>query len=307
MKYKDWSTFKVSCTAISSVMSKPVNCRDLTPKQVITMSKILCKDENERTDNDKRTFEILLAKSQRFLDPPLSESAKKYLLTRYSWEKYNKGTLSSNSEKRASLVKGNELETDAFKIVSLRDKIEYTSGDKFIYNDYIFGRCDIFSKENNRIVDTKISWGIHTYLPNHTTKLSAKHWFQMQGYMALYGISQAEVCYVLLNTPPHLLERERNRYTEKYLLGEIDSDNYEEAMEKCDLCYDYSKIPKKRKIITFIVKHEPEVLNMIYRKVIKCRDWLTEFDKIHTNNKKIVTSSDDYMKVAQEYDEEYNT
>jgi len=163
-------------------MTKPVGCRDLTPKQLVTFNKLM--EKEEPNEKDLETLLILRNKRLRFNDPPLSAAAKKHLLTRYSWEKYNKGTISTHT-KRASLTKGNDLENEAFIIVGERDKIIYETGDDFIYNDFIYGKCDLFNKEKNKIVDTKVSWGIHTYLPNHTTKLSSKHWFQMQGYMEL--------------------------------------------------------------------------------------------------------------------------
>lgn len=301
MKYKNWSKFLISCSGIKDIMTKPRNCTDLTSSQRISYNKIIEKKSNseEISEKEQKTLDVLQAKIDRFNDPELSVAAKKYLIKRYSWSKYNRGTLPTE-QKSSFIIKGNELESDGISIVKLRDKVDYEKPTDFVSNNYLFGRCDIISKEKRKIIDIKVSWGIHSYLPNYLTKLSEKYWWQMQGYMELYGFNKAEVCYILLNTPAHLLERERAKHTEKYLFGEIDSEKYEEEMEKCDLCYDYSKIPSKRKVLTFSIKKEPIIMESVYKKIDKCRDWLNEFDRQHTLNKKILTSASDYAIFSKE-------
>lgn len=297
MKYSDWSRFVVSASSISQIMSRPKGCTDLTNPQKETFARLQIKED--RTEKEQKTFEVLTAKKERFNNPPLSETAKKYLLTRYSWEKYNLGTLPVN-EKSSCLIKGNDLEGDAIKMLSKRDRTKYVKGEDFIYNDYIFGRCDIFSHERKKVVDIKVSWGIHSYLPNHITELSKKYWMQMQAYLELYNLEVGEVCWVLLNTPPFLLDREKTKFTEKYMTGEIDAEKFEEHMERLDLNYDYSKIPNSRKIITFVVHRDRSFMNKVYQKVELCRVWMAEFDKIHSDNKKIITLAEKYVDSSQE-------
>ncbi len=278
-------------------MSRPKGCTDLTNSQKETFERIRLKEEP--TEKEKATFEVLTAKKERFNDPPLSAAAKKYLITRYSWEKYNRGTLPT-SDKRSCLIKGNELEGDAIKLLSKRDRTKYVKGNEFISNDFIFGCCDIYSPERKKVVDIKVSWGIHSYLPNHITDLSTKYWMQMQAYLELYNLEVGEICWVLLNTPPFLLDRERTKFTEKYMTGEIDAEKFEENMERLDLNYDYSSIPNKRKIITFTVARERGFMAKVYQKVEKCRAYMAEFDKIHSDNKKIITLSEKYAANSQE-------
>ena len=78
-----------------------------------------------------------------------------------------------------------------------------------IENDYLVGRCDIFHPKDDKIIDTKISWNVNSFLKSRTSTLSAKYWYQMQGYMELYNVNNAEVVFLLLNTPPELIEREK--------------------------------------------------------------------------------------------------
>lgn len=291
-KYNDWSNFLISASSISQIMARPKGCTDLTTSQKEKFAVLQTRDDLK--DHEKKTLEILTAKKERFNNPELSMAAKKYMITRYSWEKYNRGTLSVN-DKTSCLVKGNELEADAIKMLSKRDRTKYKKGEEFISNDFIFGKCDIYSPQRKKVVDIKVSWGIHSYLPNHITELSTKYWMQMQAYLELYNLDFGEICWVLLNTPLFLLDRERNRFTEKYMTGEIDAEKFEENMERLDLNYDYSQIPTTRKIITFAVEREKGFMEKVYQKVEKCRVWLAEFDKIHSDNKKIITLSDKYV------------
>lgn len=303
MENTNWSNFIVSASSISAIMSRPRGCTNLTNPQKEKFALLQAKDE--LTEAEAKTMEVLTAKKERFENPELSVAAKKYLITRYSWEKYNRGTLPVN-DKASALIKGNELEADAIKMLSKRDRVKYLLGTEFIKNDFIFGRCDIYSPERNKVVDIKVSWGIHSYLPNHITTLSVKYWMQMQAYLELYDLEVGEVCWVLLNTPPFLIERERTKFTEKYMTGEIEAEKFEEHMERLDLNYDYNIIPRKRKIITFVVNRERSFMEKVSKKVEKCREWMAEFDKIHSDNKKIITLSDKYASNIEEDNTESN-
>lgn len=287
----------VSCSRIKEIMSKPKGVTDLTKSQRATYRKL--KEAEELTDVQKSTLAVLQAKIDRFNDPELSSSAKKYLLTRYSWEKYNRGTLPSE-QKSSYLVKGNELEGDAIDFISRRDGIEYKRQTEFVNNGFIYGKGDVLRPDGRLVIDVKVSWSIHSFLPNNINKLNEKYWWQSQGYMAIYGCPVAQVRYILLNTPPTLVERERIKYTDRYMLGEIDSEAYEDAIERLDLCYDYSKIPEKRRVITFEIHQEPEIIECIKKKVLRCRDWMHEYDIIHTKNEKVVASSKDYAIFSKE-------
>lgn len=284
-------------------MARPKGCTDLTDSQKGKF--ILLQNKEELTATEIKTLDILKAKRERFNNPELSVTAKKYLIKRYSWDKYNVGTIPIN-EKASCLVKGNELEADAIKMLSKRDRTKYIRGEGFVKNDFIFGVCDIYSLDRKKIVDIKVSWGIHSYLPNYISELSTKYWMQMQAYLELYNMDKGEVCWVLLNTPSFLLDREKTRFTEKYMTGEIDSEKFEEAMYNLDLNYDYSKIPNKRKIITFVVNRDRGFIEKVYNKVEKCREWMAEFDKIHTDNKKIITLPEKYVDQFQEDNTEHN-
>lgn len=271
-------------------MSRPRNCKDLTINQKKTYQILSSKEMlNEK---ESETLRVLSEKIEQFNDPELSSAAKNYMLTRFSWERYNRGSLSIH-QKSCAILKGNELEGDAISFVNAHEKDDFIKQTEFISNDYIFGCCDAISS-SGKVTDIKIAWSIHNFLPKHISKLSDKHWFQMQGYLELYDKEVGEIKYVLLNTLDILLEHERAKCLEKYQLGEIDSEKFEDDMEKLLLNYNYSKVNDNRKIITYVVNRDRELMTRVKRKVELCRNWLLEFDKIHSGNKKIVTLSEQH-------------
>jgi hypothetical protein len=292
MKYKDWSDWRVPCSSISNIMSRPKGANPVTHKESSRVAKLEAKDE--RTEQDDEFLERMRQKEQRFLNPELSETAIRLLVRRYAWEKYNKRVVSLDFG-RSAVQKGNIMEDQAIEIVSGLDGLRYTKELCPINNDYLFGICDVFYAGHRKIIDVKASWNIYTFMPNLLTPVTQSYWYQMQGYMELYDADVAEVCYVLVNTPAHLISREREKFADKYMSGEITREKYEEAMEGLTYSFDYDKIPIKRRVIRQEIPRFPDVIPLIYNNVIKCRSWLNEFEKIHTLNKKIIIQPDLYV------------
>ena len=297
MKYKDWSDFVVHCSGIHEIMSKPPKARDLTPKNRDDYNKLILKDE--LTDAEKKRLDFYVKKIEYFNDPDLSKTAIKHLMKRYAWDRYN-NKIAATGTSRSPVAKGNQLEDEAIEMLSVFDKAKYKKITESRRNEYLLGCCDIFCSEQNKIIDVKTVWNINTFLPHLTDPLDKKYWYQMQGYLEVYNVPYGEVCYVLLNTPPHLIERERAKYTEKYVFGEIDRERYDEEMEKLDMAFSYDKIPAKRRIIRFVVDRYPEIMPVIYRRVERCRDWLNEFERKHVLTKKIITLPEIYAKQQED-------
>lgn len=110
--------------------------------------------------------------------------------------------------------KGWEVEDDA-----IEDYIRFTKVDKVIKNEekfknnYMAGTPDVLLMDNKTVVDIKSPWS-HVQFDkyasfNPTGKYpcpSASYFWQLQGYMWLTDREYAELAYVLMNTPQHLLE-----------------------------------------------------------------------------------------------------
>lgn len=299
MKRKDWSDWRVACSGINEIMVRPKGATKVSDKEQSKIDAILKKPEVSAAETI--FLDKMKKKEERFYNPELSVTAVKHLIRRYSWEKYNR-RIASIDYARSSLRKGNILEDEAIQIVSSLDKQSYSKEKCAISNDYLTGVCDVFHAGSRKIVDVKASWNIYTFMPNMIEPVSSSYWYQMQGYMELYDADVAEVCYVLVNTPPHLIAAERSKLADKYMMGEITRDKYDEGMEGLDHSFDYNKIPLKRRVIRQEIARFKEVLPLIYRNVLKCRVWLNKFEKIHTLNRKIIIPPDKYVQPQKDDD-----
>jgi hypothetical protein len=299
MKYKDWSDFKAHPSGLAALMARPKNATDLTVSQANRYAKLIIKED--RTDKENETLEVLARKRDRFLDPPLSETAKKYLISRYSKEKYNKRRAVAGIM-LPRLAKGAGLEDEALKMLSKFHKIDYSRPEEYISNDFLIGKCDILCEEHKKIVEMKISWSADTFFPYLHTGLSPTVWLQTQGYLELYDLDIAQVCYVLVNTPQHLIDQEVATTFKRYTFGEINREQYDEKMGKIEGFYNYDNIPLRRRIITFNVQRSPEIIASVRRKVELAREWLAEFEVLHMNSKNIVTLSEKYLAIPKEGD-----
>lgn len=301
MKYKNWNGYKVFCTGISRLVSRPRGYNDLNKKDIQKRDKLLSKEE--KTEEDLEELEFYRIKHENFLYPPLSEAAKNYLIEQYSKEKYNIKSASLGGVLSATLRKGLALEQEGVELVSFLDKIKYETPLEPNKNDYLIGRCDAINPVSNKLIDIKTSWNAYNFMSNRkNNRLSFYNWCQMQGYLELYGLNKGQVCFVLVNTPQHLIDQEQSTLFKKYTFGEINRQKYEQELEKYDSIFDYSKIPISKRVIRFEVEKQPDFIDFVYKKVQMGRDYLNEFERNFLSNKNIITLREDYFDFDTEED-----
>ena len=300
MKYRNWDDFKVGCASIQDVMSRPKNHNNLKATEREKLETLLSKEE--KTEKDLAVLSELNKKIERYINPPLSETCKKYLLSRYAPIKYDTARLSV-FQKRPCVQKGIDLEQSGVDLVSSVTKVKYKRPKEYSENDYLVGMCDAISSDGKTILEIKTSWSAASFIEaRRLDKLSPTHFSQMQGYLNLYGIDKGLVCFTLVNTPPHLIEQEITNLERKYMMGEIQSDKYETELLKLENLFDFRNIPKSKRIITFEVERSDEYIDALIKKIKMCREFLNDFEKKFMRNKKILTSFKDYLKVGAEED-----
>lgn len=282
---KDWSDFLLPCSAIEAVFTHPQGVTKLSERDEKKLVKLSLLDE--KTDDDWLEINALRAKAALFLDPPLSKTAINMLTEKYAWFKYQK-KIASKGGLMACIEKGNVLEPQAIKIMSDIDKANYVKNELKYSNEFIIGIPDIVDLERGIIIDTKVSWNVNTFLKSKYG-LDDKYWFQAQGYMELFNVNFVDVCFLLLDTPQDIVQREFAKMLTSYVLGEIDTETYNEKIDSLTASMAYSNIPLKRRVIRYRVNREPSVMTIIYNKVLKCREFLAQLDKEHMKNKIIVT------------------
>jgi hypothetical protein len=303
MKRNEWLNFPLPCSGIHAIFTNPQSARPLNKKDEAELLKLSLLEE--KTDEDLARIQEIRDKKELFKDPPLSVTAKKYLIERYAWFKYEKKIASSGGF-LAFIEKGNILEEQAINIMSEIDNTTYLKNEIKTSNGYIIGCPDIIDIEKGTILDVKVSWNINTFLKARAG-LDDKYWFQAQGYMELFNVETVDICFLLLDTPKDIIEREHSKVLTNFMMGVIDRESYEEKMENLSGAMVYSNIPIKRRIIRYRVNKDKRVMPVIYQRVEKCREFLREYHKEHLKSKIILSLPPKKLNARNEDNTEHNT
>lgn len=216
----------------------------------------------------------------------LTEGNKTYLSNVYLSKKYGRKNILSTKE----IEKGNLTEQDSLELIQEYFGTKFfKKNDKSFENDFICGTPDI----TKILIDAKSSWSIHTF---HFAQITDVYYWQMQGYMDLLNVDTGYLCYCLNNTPAHLIEDEKRKQAYIYKCIDIETDEYVEVCKQIEInsifdikpflkenphfsfhnnlsewSYD---IERKARIKVFEIKKDEAKIEMLKRKIIKCREYL---------------------------------
>lgn len=141
-------------------------------------------------------------------------------------------------------------------------------------NDWITGTPDVIAKD--LLADIKCSWDGTTF-PLFDTELKNKdYYWQLQGYMWLTGLDQAELVYCLMDTPHQIIEDEVRRAHWK--AGLIDEDlDLREAVQSQ---HTFDHLPNNLRVKRFIVRKDEEAIEKIKEKVELAREYYEQLKSI---------------------------
>ena len=167
--------------------------------------------------------------------------------------------------------KGNEVEE--LSIALCNDVL----GLGFIYkneehysNEWISGTPDV--NTNEILLDVKSSWDATTF-PFFDTELKNKDYFyQLQGYMWLTDKEECLLCYCLIDTPLQIVEDEIRREHWKASLIEESLDLRAFVQAK----HTFGHIPKEKRVKTFKIAKDDEVIEAIKTRIEECREYYNE-------------------------------
>jgi hypothetical protein len=148
--------------------------------------------------------------------------------------------------------KGNLQENEAIEEVVI--KFDLGLGFKnltFFENEYMTGTPDLLTETT--VYDTKCSWNGKTFLDSVTNPIDKDYEWQLLGYMELTKRRESKLCYLLLNTP------EESNYGNEVI---------------------YDNIPMNFRFKSFDIEYSEEKIKAIEEKVIKCREWLSNYDQL---------------------------
>lgn len=129
----------------------------------------------------------------------LSETAKSYLkdLAKQDFYGYEKEL------DNKYINKGKEVELQSIMLLNSVMFSNYEKNTERKSNDFLTGEADIVTSDE--IIDIKSSWSLDTF-PAVSDDINIKDYeMQLRGYMMLYNVPKASVCYCIVDTPEELI------------------------------------------------------------------------------------------------------
>lgn len=173
----------------------------------------------------------------------LSQTCKTYL---HEWYANDQEQIYSKY-----MEKGNEVEDDLIDFMARQ--LGYGMAEKNrvrVSDEYFDGECDV--DFHDAIVDVKASWSRKTLHEQVLNGLDKDYEMQLKGYCHLYKKDKGILFFGLMNTP------ETNFSPEVV----------------------YEDMPENERWLAYNVKSDPEFIESVKEKVIQCREYLVEYDKL---------------------------
>jgi hypothetical protein len=139
-----------------------------------------------------------------------------------------------------------------------------------ISNDWLTGTPDVVTDQV--LIDVKNSWSGSTFPWFETECPNKEYFFQLQGYMFLCDKQEALLCYCLTNTPHAIVEQEVKSAHYKLGLMEESLDLRDQVQKQ----HSFDHIPDAKRVKTFVIQRDEEVIEQIKVRVEQCREYFNE-------------------------------
>jgi hypothetical protein len=167
--------------------------------------------------------------------------------------------------------KGNEVERESIDLAQdVLDMGFMYKNTEFFENDFLTGTPDV--NTDACLLDVKSSYDASTF-PFFAEEIPNKDYmYQLQGYMALTGKRKSILAYCLVNTPYNIVEDEvRRAHWNHHLIDESD-----ELRAEVEAKHIFDHIPMEKRIKSFHIKYDKDIVKAIYDRVKECRVYYDE-------------------------------
>lgn len=227
----------------------------------------------------------------------LSKTAKTHLIQVYAREIW--GVEKDLLTKQMS--KGIQAEEEGITLLSRIDKKLYVKNEDRKENEWISGHADILHGEE--VVDIKLSWDAFTFLANLDDNVKDEYFYQLQGYMDLWGLNRARIAYCLVDTPESIRNDEKYRLLRKMDVATEENPDFLRAWEKVERGMIFSHIPPEHRVICQTVLRDQEIIDQIPEKVARARMFLQELHDKHISPQKVKDHAENILQGLNEADE----
>lgn len=292
MKTVDFSEHLFRCSQLSKLMVgvKP----NLTENQAKELKRLSAK-QSEGTITTKQTTTLGDLIKKRDAKPSLSKTTENHLSDVHKGVFFGRDRDINNKY----LDKGIQAEEKSITLYSDLTGRYFEKNKNHFSNDFIKGTPDEVS---DKVRDIKSSWSFHTF-PLHDTEIPTDdYWWQLQGYMSLTGVHEAELIYCLNDTPFKLIEDELRRLDWRHNVLEFSGEVRKERIDvvvECvsNLIYtreglekfihqspilqyewfdNFHPIPDEYRMKKFSLKYEPEAIERLNEQIELCREHLNK-------------------------------
>ncbi|MCC3214986.1 hypothetical protein LIV57_06850 [Chryseobacterium sp. X308] len=256
---------------LSELRSKMLTGK-ITDKQVIKMGDLIRKKEEK---------------------PELSKSVETHLADIHKGFFMKRDRQISNKFTEKGII----VEEKSITLYSEVKNTLFLKNQKYYKNKFIHGTPDNVQK---KVRDMKNSWSLDSF-PMYETVIGNKDYeWQLQGYMELTGIKEAELVYALVDTPNKIIIDELRRLDWKQGIYDINGNVKEERIplvvetvtnmiyteqgldEFCQESMsiekkwftDFFEIPKELRIKVFELEYSKEAIQALYEQIKLCRERL---------------------------------
>lgn len=186
----------------------------------------------------------------------LSETAKSLCLELFIEHKYGrrKQITSKYMEKGIAVEEAGITAYNIYLVQTTGQRVVLQKNTERRSNEFITGEPDIITPI---LADVKSSWDIFTFMETKFGKLNKDYFWQLQGYMMLFGHEEANLVYTLQNTPDEIIERETRWRT----------------CQENEFKFD--DMPFEDRIFLINVKRDDDAIQAIQEKVIFAREYIT--------------------------------
>lgn len=137
--------------------------------------------------------------------------------------------------------------------------------EQFFKNEYMTGTPDLILPD--KVVDIKSSWDCFTF-PLFDSQIENKdYYWQLQAYMILTGKTSAELAYILMDTPEHLIKKEA--YYHAINIGY----DLDQVIKDFKARMTYFDVPNNLRIKCFTLPKD-DVEGQIIARVQECRNYI---------------------------------
>ena len=169
------------------------------------------------------------------------------------------------------LEKGKLCEIHGFKLLDrVRGVYHHQYKGQRLKNDFISGMPDCRVPHG---LDVKVCWDLWTY---YNANVEKDNEWQGIGYAWLDNQEQWIFAKCLVDTPDHLIEREKRSLFYEMKVEYEDDPDYQMAVAQLIKNSKFEDIPEAKRVKEFIVKRDKEKEELIKKRVVKCRQHLNE-------------------------------